>query len=227
MTLLVFDLDGTITINNDVATEAFKKSVLKMFGISKYNENWYEYEYDSDCGIIQTIILSHQYREISREELHQFQELYLSNFEQLLTKEKGGVCATEGIQSFAQMVDGCNDVEMAIYTGGFNKVAQRKLDLIGIDKTLLLATASDGLSRKEIFDCCMLRAEKKYGRKFDQVILFGDSISDINIANIYGIPLVGITTQLSSEMFIEAGAKISIQNYSNISVKEIMKYVDC
>ena len=35
MLLLIFDIDGTLTENNDVATEAFRKSVYDIFGISQ------------------------------------------------------------------------------------------------------------------------------------------------------------------------------------------------
>lgn len=227
MTLLLFDIDGTLTTDNTVATRAFKKSVKETFGISQYNENWYEYELDSDCGIIKTIISTHQHRNVGIEELLQFQECYLANFDSLLDVEEDSVYAVNGVNRFFDVLNSYNDIKIALFTGGFPKIAQRKLDIISIKKSLLLAAAFDGMSREEIFARCLTQAQSRYAQKFHQIILFGDSISDINISKTYNIPLVGITTQLSSETFMKAGIKIALPNYTDLKIKEILKDVNC
>lgn len=221
MLLLIFDIDGTLTENNDVATEAFRKSVYDIFGISKYKEDWKDYKNDSDVGILNEIFFSRYNRNLTLQELKQFQNYYLNCFEYLITVKGKRVLPVSGVSEFFRVISGYNDVKIALFTGGFPAVAKRKLDLISIDNKFLLSAAFNGLSRKKIFLRCILNAEKKYRSIFDEIVLFGDSISDIEISNKFNIPLIGITTQLTPEDFILSGAKAAISNYHSLKIEEL------
>lgn len=225
--LLVFDIDGTLTTNNKIATEAFRKSVYDIFNISQYEEDWKEYKNDSDVGIIGELVSAYHHRTISEQELKCFQNHYLFCFDKLLESTGEGVLAVDGVIDFLKHISGYDCVKIALFTGGFPAVAKRKLNLMSIDKNLLLSAAFDGLSREKIFLNCISNAEKKYKSKFDKVILFGDSMSDIEISNKFNVPLIGITTQLPAETFVIAGAKATIQDYRNIRIEDLISYGNC
>ena len=100
MILFIFDIDGTLTENNNLSTKAFRKSVLNIFGISNYSENWAEYKNDSDTGIISELISSYQKRSVSKEELRLFQNYYLSCFESLVDTEEESISPIAGVNDF-------------------------------------------------------------------------------------------------------------------------------
>ena len=227
MMLLVFDIDGTLTMNNNTATEAFRKSVYDIFNVSNYTEDWNEYQNDSDTGIISEIVSDYYHRMVSEQELINFQKYYLLCFNRLLNGAGEKVLPVEGVVEFFKRISNYDDVKVALFTGGFPAVAKKKLDLISIDKNFLFSAAFDGLSREKIFLNCISTAEKRYKSKFDKVILFGDSMSDVKISSKFNVPFIGVTTQVPSETFVSAGAKATIQNYRNVNIEEVINYGNC
>ena len=225
--LLIFDIDGTLTKDNRVGTEAFRMSVADMFGISGYSENWSEYKNDADTGIVNDIVAKYRGRNLSKNEIREFQKHYLECFDKLLSLPDNNVLAVDGAAQFLESLKDRCDVRVALFTGGFPLVARRKLELISIDKELLLSAALDGFSREEIFRKCISCAKAKYGVEFRNTVLFGDSMSDIEISKKFGIPLVGITTQLSADIFLSAGAKAAVKNYRDVKVEELKDYGYC
>ena len=227
MMLLLFDIDGTLTKDNKVSTKAFRRSVNDLFGVLEYSENWNEYKYDSDVGIIDTILWNAFSRHVEKQELEVFQDYYLMCFEKLLMDPNNILSSVSGVSSFFETIKCRDDVAIALFTGGFPKVAKKKLNIISVDDSLLRAAAFDGFSRVQIFEECLLREKNGNHNKIDSIVLFGDSISDIEISKKYKIPLIGVTTHLTKTEYYEYGVKKTINDYLDISIKDLMSYGNC
>lgn len=226
MVLFIFDIDGTLIADNHVATKAFQQSIKDFFNITRYCQQWDKYTEDSDIGIIKQIVKDYLHRSITWQEITAFQDHYLKCFQSFIDTPKYKVTPVEGISDFFHDMKE-NEVRSAIFTGGFPKVALKKLEMISMDTNLLLSSAFDGLSRECIFDKCLRQAKTIYELETDKVILFGDALSDIKISKKYKLPLVGITTHISKEEFYAEGVTHTLMNFRNINVKELLRYVYC
>lgn len=224
--LLVFDIDGTLTKNNDIATVAFRKTVFDIFGITHYNEKWNEYKKDSDTGIVEEIVYLNQRRIVTKSELLFFQSRYLSHFNTLVDSAGDRIAPVDGLMDFFASIRESSLASVALFTGGFPAVALRKLELISVEKQYLMAAAFDGQTREEVFLKCLLRATGKYSHRFSNVVMFGDSLSDARIASCFRIPIVGVATNLTANAFFDAGVANVICDYNNLDIEELIQNVN-
>lgn len=213
MFLILFDIDGTLIVHNEVSTLAFRKSVAEVFAIQGYSEVWDNYINDSDIGILQEIVLDFYGRNATMEEILHFQDVYYDIFLQLLITQKNDIIPVPGIHSFFESLSKMPDVRIALFTGGFPKIAITKLRIININSRLLTASAFDGISREIIFNSCIKKAEQKSNCSFDNIVFFGDSFSDIQISHRFKIPLIGVTTLHSADYFKSYGINSTIESY--------------
>ena len=224
MILFIFDIDGTLTKENSLSTMAFRKSVEDIFKVVEYNENWAEYQFDSDTGIIDTILWDRFNRHVKDKELEIFQAYYLKCFNQLLKATDNRIIPVAGAHDFIESLKNKKNIEVALFTGGFPEIAKQKLKMIGIDDSLLCAAAFDGLSRNQIFEKCLSKIKKENDKTNYQVLLFGDSKSDIVISQKYKVSLIGVTTHLTKKEFYKQGIDYTIDDYTNINIKDLVRY---
>lgn len=218
MGLIVFDVDGTIFKDNDTATEAFADTVYELYGITDYSTQWHSYRICSDIGIIREICSTYLKHKMDWSEIVRFENLYFEKVSKLLKQNPSSLVPVKGFCEFIRKCKSDSRLRVAIYTGGMNKVSLLKLAQIGIYETEFpIATAQDGLNRRDIYWSAVNKARVMYNiETIGTSIIVGDSKLDINLSKELKIPLVGVTTSISTHEFNECGVWYTIKDYSNI-----------
>ncbi len=220
MNLIIFDIDGTLIRNNELATVAYGKTVDQLYGIKSYNTNWDDYEYMTDIGILREIYFKYFEKKLTWKEILEFEQRYFENFRMLSNSLNIESIIFPGIHRLLRRIESSKEWKYAIYTGGFKRIANQKLELIDIDPFITpVAYAQDGLDRANIFYVAFERAKLIYNIKlFDKIILVGDSKSDMKVARFYSIPMIGVGGTLSSEQLLTEGVKSVFLDYLDIEV---------
>lgn len=214
---IVFDIDGTIFKDNNIATEAFADAVYEMYKVKEYSRQWDSYRINSDIGIIREICNQCLKHKMTWSEVLEFENIYFEKFSKYIINNDLEV--VEGFCDFVQFIRDNSQFRMAIYTGGLSKIALLKLAQIGIYKEEFpIATAQDGLYRRDIFRAAISKAKVMYDNcEISDYVMIGDSVSDIKLSKELDIPLVGITTSLDKYEFSRCGIYNTVSDYKNIN----------
>lgn len=219
MLLLIFDIDGTIFINNDSATLSYSKAVDSLFGIKRYTKDWDTYFNTSDVGILREICKRYRNVELIWDDILDFEELYYKYFKKLAIENVETFQTTKGFVELYTELLGEKGIRVAIYTGGMRKVALEKLDSIGIcERKCAIATAQDGLTREEILKAVIYKSHVMYDiEKFDRIIIIGDSRRDIQVAQNNKIPIIIVENTMNRNDIRECGVKYIIKDFANFT----------
>jgi len=88
MKLIVFDIDGTLTNTNHADSICFEKAILDIFPISSIDNNWYNYKYSTDSGILSEIIQSTLNRLPALKEIESMQRKFISYLKMAFIENK-------------------------------------------------------------------------------------------------------------------------------------------
>lgn len=213
---LLFDIDGTLIRNNTASNIAFRETINVLYGIKSFNDDWFSYYNDSDIGIIKEITKQNGVI-LSQKDICIFEKKYYEIFKKRI--QDFPIEEVEGAQAFLKDVVSSKIFDVKIFSGGFPLISKEKLKMINIDETLLVASAYDGDNRNNIFSSI-------YNSAKDNIILFGDSISDINISKKNGIKLIGILSVENMDLFVKYDIKHVIKNYIGLRKEILIDYVN-
>jgi beta-phosphoglucomutase-like phosphatase (HAD superfamily) len=77
VTLVVFDLDGTLTRTCAVDGDCYLRAFDKSFGVKDVDDKWSEYEHVSDIGVMQEVFQSRFGRAPDPTEIEAFVECFV------------------------------------------------------------------------------------------------------------------------------------------------------
>lgn len=95
MNLAIFDIDGTLTVSNEIDDACFVEAFRDVLGIQGISTNWLDYEHQTDSGLALEICRKHLARDPRDGEIERLQ----SRFAELL------IAAVEGGRAIRE-VDG-------------------------------------------------------------------------------------------------------------------------
>ncbi len=215
MNLIVFDIDGTMFLDNKASSEAFKNALLHLYDIMNYSTIWDNYRIGSDIGILRYLYKEKYKSDLSWDELNRFQLYYYNEFVKICLLTDNKLIKVNGLEGIIDNIYKSDKWCLAIYSGGMKKVALKKLDIYGItERKYPISTAEDGLLREEIFKSTVYKAKVIYNKEyFDNIILVGDSYQDIRVSKKLSIPMIGITTTMKRNDFLSAGISHTVDDY--------------
>jgi phosphoglycolate phosphatase-like HAD superfamily hydrolase len=206
-TLIVFDIDGTLTDSVLIHQTAFKYA-LNEFGFTNYDTNFGSYLHHTDSYIFSEIFRKQRNYAPGKADISSFEELVLkkiqSDLEEKLIQEIPG--ATDFITALQK-----SGYDIVYATGSVTKPAQLKLEHIGITVNENLLISSNNIhSREELVNLAIERAGKFYQKNYEKIISIGDGLWDLKTANNLNIDFVGI----ANEKLIEFGASAVYINFT-------------
>jgi len=201
--LIIFDIDGTLTDTVCMDADIFFNTFMKYLGIEQLNNNWDEYRYSTDSGLALELFEKHIGRAPIDKELYGIKEDF---FRALLNKiEQEPACCTSipGAEFLLQQILQTKHWDTAIATGGWQKSALMKLRHAKIDhQGTPIATGDDHIERHEIIKIAIERAKQHYSKNsYDRIIYVGDREWDYKAAQYLGIGFIGMGHALRKTHF--------------------------
>ena len=196
MRLLLFDIDGTLIRTSGIGRQVMRLALEQVVGSAGQIES-YPFAGKTDLGIISDLL-----REIglSDDEICRYlPDVYAQMAEMGKTLfYLNGLSPCTGILDLISQIGQRTDMMIGLQTGNIQPTAHLKLDAAGLDVTSFLigAFGSDSAKREELIPLAMERAFKVSGKQpqLTEVIVIGDTPSDINCAKANGVKSIAVAT---------------------------------
>ncbi len=210
MTILMFDIDGTLARSQGAGTLAMTRAFRQLWGIENALDGM-NFAGRSDTWIVPTALAS-QGRECSAEDLTRFVDVYVPHLGDALVERRSQLCP--GVLPLLEALSR-QEVTLGLGTGNFRRAAEAKLAPLGIwhyfvdggfgdddpDRTALLAR---GLGR--------LRAHSSEGA---EAVVIGDTGHDVEAGHAIGAKVVAVRTGYAEPGELDA-ADIVLDDLSDL-----------
>jgi phosphoglycolate phosphatase-like HAD superfamily hydrolase len=199
--LALFDIDGTLTVSNEIDTDCFVRAFNDEFGLTNIPVGWQHYEHSTDRGIAAEVLRRAWKREATENELAQHRARFVS----MLGRRGGEIVPVAGA---AEFLDAVRDAgwTIAIITGAWSDSASLKLAAAGI-AGFDVFSCDQMTARPEIVRCAMDRFAIR------PTVLFGDGTWDAAAARELGIGFIGIGSGEGAQRLRAAGAEQVFPDY--------------
>jgi phosphoglycolate phosphatase-like HAD superfamily hydrolase len=211
--LAIFDIDGTLTDTNLVDDECFLRAFAESCDVEQEELDWSGAPHVTDSAIAHWLWQVHRGRAASDDEVEQLVQRFVGILEEECARAPERFLPIAGVVGLfdALQADGW---DVAVATGGWTPSARFKLAVAGIElPELVLATATDALSREEIVQAARARAEEKRGDRYARVVSVGDAVWDVRTAAALGLPFVGIAVGARADALRAVGATVVLPDY--------------
>ena len=190
MKAIVFDVDGTLTLTNEVDSICFVQAIQEVLGVSDFDTEWSNYQFVTDSGVAQEICQRYCDRPMSG-------SLGIALFERLveLLREQpaSSFQSVPGAIEFIKMLQASPDYAVSLATGAHEASALHKLKTAGFEmEGIPLASSSDAVVREHIMLQSLDRLAIQEKTSFSEVIYFGDASWDVKATGNLGWRLIGI-----------------------------------
>lgn len=220
MHLVMFDIDGTLTLSNDLDDAAFLSALDEVFNIREVSTNWATYPQVTDAGIFQEICITHLKRIASLSEKAAFRACFM---EQLHSKADQ-IKEVPGANAMLAKLRESEGYAIAYAGGAWTASALLKLQSAHLPyQEIPYAFSDDAIDRESIAQLAQRRAEKTYGCQFDTVTYVGDGVWDVWTAQKLGFEFIGITCCSDEAALFAQGAVSLLADYTDREV--FMEYL--
>jgi len=206
--LIVFDVDGTLTLSAESHDEVFVQGVRDALGIENLNTDWSTYRTVTDSGVAAEII-----------ERNNLKSTVQSVHDRVIACLRSALAATPcrevpGATRILSALREHPDFECAIASGAWRESVLLKTRSAGlVIEDLPLATSDDSSQREKIVQMSIDRAGSQYHLSPDTpVTLVGDGPWDVQVATMLGHNFVGI----GGKRLLECGAKHVMEDFTNV-----------
>jgi len=203
MSLVIFDIDGTLTQTKKADEECFVRSLAEVCDFSDVDSDWSRYKHTTDFGIFREIHKTRTGRFPSPNETSRFRQHFVA----LLARSSSEVAfaAVTGAPLLLSRLADSEEYRVALATGAWLDSARLKMGSAGLCyDDYPAASSDDAFDRESIIRLSMQRAAERYGESFACTVYVGDGVWDARACRNVGIPFVGIgigirATRLSAE----------------------------
>ena len=213
MDLVLFDIDGTLIRSMKDDGECFVTALNEVFGFTDIEEDWSQYEFITDAGILLEVFTERRGRPPSAMEIDRFR----SHFVGLLADRFADRRPEEvpGAGQLLAALQAQDDVAVGFATGCWRLSAELKMERAQLPfDEAPSATCDDGISRDQIIQTAIARAVSDHGiESFDSMVYVGDAIWDFWACRRLGLPFVGITADIASSRLHSEGVSFLLPDF--------------
>lgn len=212
VTLVLFDVDGTLTATGDSDMKCYAATFEKVFGTPLPSIDWHSYTHVTDSGVLGEVLEQMRGSFVTTYELEQFEEAFVRELEAEYSANPASFTEVPGARALLEMIASRDEFCAALATGCMKGSALFKLSKIGVDGTSMPGSfANDAFSREEIVEGAIKRANTDTGH----IVYVGDSPWDVRTAAALKLGFVGITKESSPQELKAAGATVCLEDYSD------------
>lgn len=214
MTLVIFDVDGTLVHSDRRDSQVFGQTYLEIYGKPFPTLDWNHFPHVTDHTIFGTAIQQQFGRPIKAGEVEAFQIQYLAYLRHKRAQQPQHFQQVPGASAIVQRLQQESGFGVAVATGGWKAPAEVKLTHIGVDpRQLVLVGADNKVTREEILQSSIEQSQARLASKVEKVVYVGDAIWDIRTTRNMGLNFVGIRHRKDVEVLQAQGASTVLHNY--------------
>jgi phosphoglycolate phosphatase-like HAD superfamily hydrolase len=214
VTLVVFDLDGTLTRTVAVDGECYLRAFADALGVKDVDDAWSEYEHVTDLGVMHAVFQSRFGRAPVPTEVDAFVDCFVGLLRGRYESAADAFGEIPGATAFLARLRHAGWA-VAMATGGWERSARFKIGAAHLGAGHLPAAfAEDGPARHDIVQAAIARAKTYYREPaFHRIVLVGDAIWDLRCAQTLGLPFVAVAHPDHARRFGELGASHVIEHF--------------
>ena len=202
MTLLLFDIDGTLVTVNGAGRSALEQALSEVLG-RPITTDGVSFSGRTDPDILRAV-LSHNGHEPSDDAVQSALSAYVSVARSAI--QSAHVRSLPGIRSLLRTLSDRDDVHLALVTGNVEPIAYHKLEAVGLSKHFSTgAFGSDHAERDALPPLAIQRATEATAHSFtrEQTVVIGDTDRDVQCAKAAGVRSVAVCTGGSDRETLE------------------------
>lgn len=217
MTLVLFDIDGTLTATNAVDAKCYALAFGKVFDFPLPTTDWNVYKHCTDTGIIHEVVEARLGRMASQEEIDSFERQFVAELKIEWESNPAGFNEIPGARHILQTLAAMPGIQPALATGGMRGSATYKLSRIGVDAAAYAGGfANDSTTRHGIARCAIDRCDGNPAAEAD-IVYVGDGPWDVRTSADMGMRFIGIVGDAKRDRLEAEGASLFLHNYSDIA----------
>jgi phosphoglycolate phosphatase-like HAD superfamily hydrolase len=219
MNLAIFDIDGTLTETDRVDDICFVQALADAHAITGVSTDWAGYPHTTDSAITSHIFRERFQRAPEEAELLKFQTRFVRLLNEHRVKEPSLFAEINGARLMLRRLNQEPEWRVAIASGGWRVSAALKLKVAGIEvDDYPTAFADDGLSREEILQSAVRKAQAQYRQDtFARIVSVGDGLWDVRTARSLKFPFLGVGSGDGEKKLRRAGATHVLKDFADYS----------
>jgi phosphoglycolate phosphatase-like HAD superfamily hydrolase len=215
MNLVLFDIDGTLTLTTEVDNHCYLCALGEALGSTDIDTDWAKYRDVTDSGIASALWEARHGAPTSSKQLTAVRERFVALLEQAFAHDAAACRAVPGAAAILAELAERAGFAVGLATGGWLESALLKLHCAGLgERAFPLASASDACSREAIMALAAERVAARWGvRGFKSIVYVGDAVWDVKAARRLGWHFVGIGSGERAGRLRSEGAQCVIADY--------------
>ena len=234
-TLLVFDIDGTLTQTKDLDDSLYLNAIQAVMGLSGFDSDWANYPHATDSGLVTEIPLRCRGTPATPAEQAAVKDHFLRHLEAAARPappHPSPIREVPGaINLIATLRRSPSRYQIAIATGAWHRSGELKLQSAAIPYVgLPLATADDAVSRADITRTAIARALNhvrlsahpsdpnlltQAHTHFNGIVYIGDGKWDARTSLGLRLGFIGLRIHGDFHTLATEGARVVLQNYTD------------
>ena len=210
MTILLFDIDGTLSTSQGAGTLAMTRTFQQLWNLDNALDGM-NFAGRSDSWIVPTA-LARQGRDCSADDLARFIDAYVPHLGEALIERESRLCP--GVLPLLKALAEEN-VTLGLGTGNFRRAAQAKLAPLGIwDRFIDGGFGDDHPNRTELLAAGLQRL-RRHATDNANAVVIGDTAHDIEAGHDIGAKVVAVRTGYSQPGDLDE-ADITLDDLSDL-----------
>jgi phosphoglycolate phosphatase-like HAD superfamily hydrolase len=216
MTLIIFDLDGTLVYSNKIDSQCFAEIYESIYGQKFPSIDWHVYPHVTDTSIFATVIQQQFGREVIPEEVDTFQTAFVNLLKERRKDTPEDFQMVAGARALVHHLHDRTDYAVGIATGGWERPAKLKLDHVEINRAPIFLRGADDLHRREdILNNVKHRAIQKHPA-IQKIVYIGDAKWDVTTTRNLQMDFIGIRREGDHDHLLKLGATQVVSDYLNV-----------
>lgn len=218
MTLLIFDIDGTLTDTKEVDDHCFISAFKDEFSVELPSVDWATFTNVTDYGLFLDLYTSAFHANPSESDRFKFQTRFFDYLNRELSVNATKFKAVLGASKFMEHCLEQVNFKAAYATGGWGTSAKMKLTAASISySNIPLSSCDHSYRRQDILLEAIEQSKRQYGiENFDSVVYFGDGEWDYKTTSELQIPFVGVDIN-NDKKLRKLGVPTIINDFTNIT----------
>lgn len=224
MTLIIFDLDGTLVYSNKIDSECFAETYASIYGQQFPSIDWHVYPHVTDTSIFSTVIQQQFDREVIPEEVDTFQTAFVNLLKERRKAIPEAFRIVPGARALVHHLHDRSDYVVGIATGGWERPAKLKLDHVEINREPIFLRGADNLHRREdILNNVKNRAMQQHPT-IQKVVYIGDAKWDVSTTRNLQMDFIGIRREGDHDHLLNLGATQVVSDY--LDIDKFLQFVE-